>query len=550
MAEGVSADGSQADNAVKEPLVVEPSTDDAARKDAAVRDAVTPETADAVIATAIDIVAISEAAVAMDAPVTHQRGPFRPDHLRSVRARQSRRLASHVFRAIDLLFVVALTVAFVARSPGPLLQAPVAFVGPFVLGTLVLNHVLSAVGVYRFDRSTTWYYHLAMIIALTSSIGFVTAGVAALLNSTGVAGSAIRWWPPLVIVGLTMLHGVWWALVRRWRRRNWLTPNIVLVGATSRAEHLINEALARGDINVLGVFDDRLERSPLNVVGVPVLGNTDALLSHRVMPHIDLIVVTVDPAATVRVREIMAKLSILPNPVTMVVDQEDETARISAVAHLADAPLAPLGRASDPDRKAVSKRVQDLAFALPMVLVALPVLLVAAVAVKVDSRGPLFFKQKRHGFHNEEIMVMKFRSMRHEAADAKAERQVTANDDRVTRVGRFLRKTSLDELPQLFNVLRGEMSLVGPRPHAIGMKTGDTESSQLVADYAHRHRIKPGLTGWAAVHGSRGPLHLPADVKRRVALDVEYIERQSFGLDIKIMLMTLPALLGDRSSIR
>jgi len=138
----------------------------------------------------------------------------------------------------------------------------------------------------------------------------------------------------------------------------------------------------------------------------------------------------------------------------------------------------------------------------------------------------------------------------HAAADATASRQITANDDRVTRVGRFIRATSLDELPQIFNVLTGEMSLVGPRPHAIGMKTGETESALLVAEYAHRHRIKPGMTGWAAIKGSRGPVATEAEVRRRVALDIDYIQRQSFWLDLWIILITVPVLLGDRAAVR
>jgi lipopolysaccharide/colanic/teichoic acid biosynthesis glycosyltransferase len=162
----------------------------------------------------------------------------------------------------------------------------------------------------------------------------------------------------------------------------------------------------------------------------------------------------------------------------------------------------------------------------------------------------VFFRQRRHGFNNEAILVWKFRSMRHEAADAKAARQVTADDDRVTKVGKFIRKTSLDELPQLFNVLRGEMSMVGPRPHAIGMKSGDVESEKLVARYAHRHRMKPGVTGWAAINGSRGPVDTAELVQERVALDIEYIERQSFWLDLYIIAMTIPCLLGDRSAVR
>jgi lipopolysaccharide/colanic/teichoic acid biosynthesis glycosyltransferase len=140
--------------------------------------------------------------------------------------------------------------------------------------------------------------------------------------------------------------------------------------------------------------------------------------------------------------------------------------------------------------------------------------------------------------------------MRHAAADATASRQVAVDDDRVTRVGRFIRATSLDELPQIFNVLSGEMSLVGPRPHAIGMKTGETESALMVAEYAHRHRIKPGITGWAAVKGSRGPVHTEAEVRRRVELDIDYIQRQSFWLDLWILLITVPVLLGDRTAVR
>ena len=202
----------------------------------------------------------------------------------------------------------------------------------------------------------------------------------------------------------------------------------------------------------------------------------------------------------------MSRLSMLPNKVTLMVDQDDESARVATIAHLADAPLASLRRQADPDRNAFAKRVQDLVIGIPMLILCVPVLALVALAVRLDSPGPVFFRQRRHGFNNEEIMVRKFRTMRHETADARAERQVTAGDDRITRVGRILRKTSLDELPQLLNVVHGEMSLVGPRPHAIGMKTGEVESAQLVAEYAHRHRIKPGMTGWAAINGSRGPV--------------------------------------------
>ena len=235
----------------------------------------------------------------------------------------------------------------------------------------------------------------------------------------------------------------------------------------------------------------------------------------------------------------------------MLVDQDEATAQAAAVAHLADAPLAPVGRPIDPDRKAVAKRVQDLVIGIPMLRARQP----------AAGRWPRWrcgwTAPGRSSSGSAGTGSTTRRSWCGSSArcgtrppTARAERQVSAGDDRITRVGRILRKTSVDELPQLLNVIRGEMSLVGPRPHAIGMKTGEVQSAQLVAEYAHRHRIKPGLTGWAAVNGSRGPLQTPADVKRRVALDVEYIERQTLWLDLKILALTGPRLLGDRSAVR
>jgi lipopolysaccharide/colanic/teichoic acid biosynthesis glycosyltransferase len=137
-----------------------------------------------------------------------------------------------------------------------------------------------------------------------------------------------------------------------------------------------------------------------------------------------------------------------------------------------------------------------------------------------------------------------------EAEEGRKIVQTKANDSRVTRIGGFLRKTSLDELPQLFNILNGDMSLVGPRPHAIGMTAEETEVHNIVSEYAHRHRMKPGLTGWAQINGSRGPVHKKAEIKERLRLDMEYFERASFWFDIYVILMTAPCLLGDSDTQR
>ena len=257
-----------------------------------------------------------------------------------------------------------------------------------------------------------------------------------------------------------------------------------------------------------------------------------------------------DRQAEARVRELNATLRTLPHEVTLLVEPNGAAETQSALDRLAAAPLADVQGPIDDDRRAFNKRLQDMVLGLIALSLLAPVMAMIAVAIRLDSPGPIFFRQRRHGFNHEEIVVWKFRSMKQEAADATASRQVTQDDDRVTRIGRFIRKTSLDELPQLLNVLAGEMSLVGPRPHAIGMKTGHVESARLVADYAHRHRIKPGMTGWAAVNGSRGPLHTAQDVRRRVQLDIDYVERQSLWMDLWIMAITVPVLLGDRAAIR
>ena len=136
--------------------------------------------------------------------------------------------------------------------------------------------------------------------------------------------------------------------------------------------------------------------------------------------------------------------------------------------------------------------------------------------------------------------------MRHDPdAAEKMSQQTLSDDERVTRVGRLIRATSLDELPQLINVLRGEMSIVGPRPHAIGMTAENDEVQGIVGDYAHRHRVKPGITGWAQVNGSRGPVHTREEVRERIRLDMEYVNRASFWFDVFIMVITAPCLLGD-----
>lgn len=471
-----------------------------------------------------------------------RRGPFRPAHLVPTRARLQGRAVARFVQVVDMAALLA--VSLLTNHLG---GADAALAAASALAGLAGLSIFKA---YAFPRRETLIHHLAQAaVALLLGLAVAFLALAPFIpNAALVAGATL--WTPVAALVLLSLHGFWWALIRHWRASGRLTPNILVVGATGAAERLIAATLKSREVNILGVFDDRGARRPEALRGVPVLGDTNALLGHRIMPYVDRLVITVPARAQDRVRQLIERLRVLPNEITLLLDGEDAAAEADAISRIADVPLAHISGPPTDHGKAFVKRAQDLVIGTAALLVAAPIMAMIALAIRLDSPGPILFRQRRHGFNNEEIVVWKFRSMRIEASDATASRQVSADDDRVTRVGRIIRRTSLDELPQIMNVLKGEMSLVGPRPHAIGMKTGDVESARLVAEYAHRHRMKPGMTGWAAIRGSRGPVDTPDLVKRRVALDVEYIERQSFWFDLYIIAMTIPCLLGDDEAVR
>jgi Undecaprenyl-phosphate glucose phosphotransferase len=192
----------------------------------------------------------------------------------------------------------------------------------------------------------------------------------------------------------------------------------------------------------------------------------------------------------------------------------------------------------------VAKRIFDLVVASTALILLLPLLGLIAVAIKIDSPGPVFFRQTRSGFNGRPFKIFKFRSMT-VAEDGDKVGQATRNDKRITRIGGFLRKASLDELPQLFNVLRGEMSVVGPRPHAMAH---DKEFAEYADNYAFRHHVKAGMTGWAQVHGARGETDTVEKIQRRVDLDLWYVKHWSLALDFSILFRTVIVVLHGKNA--
>jgi Undecaprenyl-phosphate glucose phosphotransferase len=455
-------------------------------------------------------------------------------------------LPAKLIQATD--WIVVLLAAQVAAMWGlsaGLLQLPIGQAAAFVLSAGALKAGLWLTDFYRFTPARARPERGTGGLALGAIAGLIIANLCAPDARSAAALAATLPFAAMLLAGIHAAAAVW---ISAAHRKGVFAETIVLIGATDAAHRIAARAAKSGDARVVAVVDDRASRAPSHVAGAPVIGSMEALLAWDGLPHVDRIVITVTQKAESRVREMISRLRVAPNRVDLLLDFDAKSVRGGKLERFGGAAVMCVSGRPHNHRRAFVKRVEDLFLGtLLAALFAAPMMLIAA-AIKLDSQGPVIYRQRRHGFNNRIITVLKFRTMRH-APEAPLQ-QVSVNDPRITRVGAFLRRTSLDELPQLFNVLRGEMSLVGPRPHAVGMKTCERELSDIVAEYAHRHRVKPGITGWAQVNGSRGPVTSASSVRRRVKLDLEYVTRASLWLDLEILLRSAPALLGDTKVVR
>ncbi len=336
-------------------------------------------------------------------------------------------------------------------------------------------------------------------------------------------------------------------MVRRWTQEGRLDRRTVIVGCDSNGEKLIRSLGAQrdSDVRLIGVFDDRNdERSPASAAGVPKLGTVDDLVDFARHSRVDLVIFSLPISAEDRILQMLKKLWVLPVDIRLSAHTNKLRFRPRSYSYVGNVPVLDVLDKPIADWDVVMKWLFDKIVGTLALIVALPIMLVVAIAIKLDSPGPILFKQKRFGFNNEPIDIYKFRSMYADQADPNAEKQVTRGDPRVTRVGRFIRKTSLDELPQLFNVVfAGNLSLVGPRPHAMHAKAANRLYDEAVDGYFARHRVKPGMTGWAQIHGWRGETDSEEKIQRRVEHDLYYIENWSVLLDLYILAATPFALI-------
>lgn len=330
--------------------------------------------------------------------------------------------------------------------------------------------------------------------------------------------------------------------VRRLTRAGRLERRTAIVGGGEAGEALIKALDAQKDtgLRICGVFDDRNDdRSPDLVAGYPKLGTIDDLVEFARRTKLDLVIFTLPISAEARLLTMLRKLWVLPIDIRLSAHMSKLRFRPRSYSYLGAVPVLDVFDRPIADWDIVVKWLFDRIVGLLAVIVLSPLMLATAIAIKLDSKGPVLFRQKRYGFNNETVEVLKFRSLYHEMSDFAAAKQVTRDDPRVTRVGRFIRKTSIDELPQLFNVvLKGNLSLVGPRPHALHATASNRAYEQVVDGYFARHKVKPGITGWAQINGWRGETDTEDKIQRRVEHDLYYIENWSVLFDLYILLKT------------
>ena len=339
--------------------------------------------------------------------------------------------------------------------------------------------------------------------------------------------------------------------VRRLKRRGIFNQRVAIFGAGPQGARLADYILTTDKltITIVGFFDDRRDgRVPPSQHGIPVLGNLTALMEAIRHGGIDQVIVALPWSAEIRLQEVVSRLALTPVRIRLAPDLASFVFARRPVVLLGEVPVMTLFERPISGVDAWAKAAEDRVLAVALLALFSVPMLVLALAIRLDSPGPVFFRQAREGFNNRPFRVYKFRTMFHNRAQADDIIQASRRDPRVTRVGRFLRATSLDELPQLFNVLGGDMSVVGPRPHAASTRAGGRLFSDVLSSYAARHKVKPGITGWAQVCGWRGQTDTEDKLIKRFEHDLYYIENWSIWFDFYVLCRTVVAVVLPRNA--
>jgi putative colanic acid biosynthesis UDP-glucose lipid carrier transferase len=452
-------------------------------------------------------------------------------------------------RVADVAIVVAAGwIAWILRSDAGLFDfasLPSFYIGGFLLGGLLIANVMHMMRAYELDvlreplrmiARAAGGWLLVMLILVVVSV----------VTKTSAFYSRI-WFGLWFLFGLSALLLVRAAVsakMAQWKQRGLAGRRVAIVGRGQLAQDVARE-MARSpgaSVTVVGLIDpppgvcapedpgeSRRDDAPA------ALGPIDRLAALIESHGLQEIVLAVPWHERRVVERTLESVRALPVDVRLAPQRSLGGIPVHGVSTVLGMPMLDLWRRPLSTWDLLVKAAEDRVLSFLILVVAAVPMLLIALAIRLDSPGPVLFRQRRAGFGREPFVMLKFRSMHIDADPPGEVPQARRNDPRVTRVGRFLRRTSLDELPQLINVVRGEMSLVGPRPHAV---EHDSLYAGVIGEYLARQRVKPGMTGWAQIHGLRGETDTPEKMRRRVAMDLYYIDNWSLVMDLKILALT------------
>jgi Undecaprenyl-phosphate glucose phosphotransferase len=453
--------------------------------------------------------------------------------------------------SLDILIIGGLGLSIYAIHPGGAAAELAPYLAVIAAYAVLVLQSFSMAGLYRFDSIIHPVRQVRKSLSICLAVfGFLVIGAFALKMSAEFS----RIWTFAWFVSTTLMvqlsRFAIFALVRRWAHTGQLSRNIVVYGAGEHGGRLVEylESLDQPWNRIVGVFDQRQTRVSSNVGRNPVLGNLGDMVDFIRHHSVDEALISLPGNCEERIRQILHLLAPLPVNVRLCSEFIGTDFMNRRISHKFGIPMLDIMDKPVTDWAAFSKTLFDFTLGAIFLLLGLPLFLVIAACIKLDSRGPVFFRQNRYGFNNKLISVYKFRTMYFDQTDKDAEKLTCPGDSRVTRVGGFLRRFSLDELPQLFNIFTGEMSVVGPRPHAVKAKAAGKLYEDVVDYYAVRHKVKPGITGWAQVKGWRGNTDTEESLVGRVDHDLYYIENWSMFFDAYILLLTVRAVIVGENS--
>jgi putative colanic acid biosysnthesis UDP-glucose lipid carrier transferase len=414
---------------------------------------------------------------------------------------------------------------------------------------LVAIMLMNFAGLYKFDAITRPFaFGDKILIVFVTTFCFLLAAAFALKISTEYSRLWTGSFALSSLFGTLLFRIIAAQIIGRLSDRQVFSRNVVIVGSGEQMARLLDKLYKSQSrfITVLGVFVESGEDMAANASRYAMLGTVDDLPSYIRGNNVDDVIICLPWSADGQITQMLDSLRELPVNAYLGSDLIGFRLPIRpAPDHFEELPLVEVMGKPLAGWGGIQKAALDYGLGLILTIMLLPMMILIVIAIRLESKGPALFRQRRYGFINRVFEIYKFRTMRVTQAPEEKIVQARRDDPRVTRVGRILRRLSLDELPQIFNVLNGTMSLVGPRPHAV---QHNEEYAQTIRGYFARHRVKPGMTGWAQVNGFRGETKTLEKMQARVQYDIYYVENWSLLLDLKILLMTAVICLTGRNA--